>query len=121
MTCMRAMRANVLHDDSIEHIEPGCPAFCSVSVSLLLDMEVPVCHSARTETNINTGGPTRPQTLAHSDAHLHSVHTQQKVPHSSAHAHTQRTHSHTRSRVNSRSGSQNSNSVRWALAFHRAT
>ncbi|XP_056450542.1 dual specificity protein kinase CLK1-like isoform X1 [Gadus chalcogrammus] len=74
------------------------------------DMEVPVCHSARTETNINTGGPTRPQTLAHSDAHLHSVHTQQKVPHSSAHAHTQRTHSHTRSRVNSRSGSQNSNS-----------
>ncbi|XP_059912546.1 dual specificity protein kinase CLK4-like isoform X2 [Gadus macrocephalus] len=42
------------------------------------DMEVPVCHSERTETNINTGGPTRPQTLAHSDAHLHSVHTQQK-------------------------------------------
>ncbi|CAL8276125.1 unnamed protein product, partial [Arctogadus glacialis] len=42
------------------------------------DMEVPVCHGARTETNINTGGHPRPQTLAHSDAHLHSVHTQQK-------------------------------------------
>ena len=111
MSCMRARCANVLHDDTSDHVEPGYGAFCSVPVSLLLDVEVPVCHSALTETNTKT------QTLAHSDAHLHAVHTQQKVSHSSAHAQVQRTNSHTHSRAHSRSGSQSSNSVSWSSAF----
>ncbi|CAL8265495.1 unnamed protein product [Merluccius merluccius] len=80
---------------------------------------------ALTETNANTGGHNKAQTLAHGDSarthpdayhsssytHLSSLHKQQNAPHAQhSSAHVQRAHSHTRSRGHSRSGSRSSNS-----------
>ncbi|KAK0134666.1 Dual specificity protein kinase CLK4 [Merluccius polli] len=89
------------------------------------DMEIPVRNGALTETNANTGGHIKAQTLAHGDSarthpdayhssshtHLSSLHKQQNAPHAQhSSAHVQRAHSHTRSRGHSRSGSRSSNS-----------